>query len=264
MKDCPQCGLKYSTGFECPSCGHLRPPSDPFAKLGAPASLLKNYVNDVKTILLQPSQFFKNVPLKGGMSGPLTFALVTHWIGSAFSYLWALLAGGAIQNLVGRYVHFTSQSSLSGDIDSPARVSHLFEAQQKIAQVFWHWFWGTGSIILDPFMTLFSIFFTAFFVYVGARLFVNSLRQNEVTFESAVRLIAYGLTPAIIAVFPFLGAFVAAIYILVVTIIGAREMYQTSNSRALLIALFPKLLFFGIIALGFFAVLAFMFKLLVS
>jgi hypothetical protein len=259
MNPCPQCGLKYSTGSECPNCGHAA--ADPFAKIGAPTDLVKNYFASLKTILLQPSKFFRNMPLEGGLSGPLTFALVTHWIGAAFTYLWALIVGGSLEKIAGKYVHFSSSST---DIDAPAKVSQWFATQQKVAHLFWHWFWGTGSIILDPFVTLFSIFFTAFFVYIGARLFVNSSRQGEVTFESAVRLIAFGMTPAIIAVFPFLGPFAAGLYILVVTIIGAREAYKISSSRALIVALFPKLLFLGIIAMGFFALLFFALKFAVS
>jgi hypothetical protein len=215
--------------------------------------MIRAYFQNLKAILLAPSKFFRDMPLTGGLSGPLAFALVTHWIGSAFSFLWAQLAGNAIEHAAGRFMHFSSSFSNSGsggDIDSPARFNQWIEAKQRIGHLLWHWMWGTGSIILDPFSTLFAIFFTGTFVYVGARLLVNSSRQSEVSYESAIRLVAYGLSPAILAAFPFVGSFFATLYVLVVTIIGARELYRISNSRAVLVALFPKLLFLGIIAVG--------------
>jgi hypothetical protein len=217
--------------------------------------MIRAYFRNLQTILLTPSKFFRDMPLTGGLSGPLAFALVTHWIGSSLGYLWSQLAGNIIQHMAGRFMHFSSTFSGSGsgnEIDAPARFSQWMETKQRLGHLLAHWMWGAGSVILDPFTTLVAIFFTGTFVYVGARLLVNSSRQSEVTYESAIRLVAFGMSPAILAAFPFVGSFFAALYVLVVTIIGAREVYRVSNSRALLVALFPKLLFLGIIAVGFF------------
>jgi len=253
MTQCPQCGLRFpetgpgtaNNGPECPNCGHKIAPSDRMGSGNRPA----DYLRDAKEILLRPSRFFRDLPLRGGLSRPLSFALIAHWIGTALAYLWIALTGSALTHLF-NHVQFNESTTF---IDSPARFSMWLQTKQKMAQWFMAWFLGTGSIILDPFKTLVGILFTSLFVYAGARLFVNSEKQSEVSYESAVRLVAYGMTPAIIAVFPFLGGFAAALYVLVVTIIGAREMYRISNGRALLVALFPKLLFLGIIALGAFA-----------
>ena len=212
------------------------------------SDLVRGYFRTVKAILLTPTKFFHDLPLSGGLARPLTFALVTHWIGAAFTYIWRMLAGNPIERM-GKYLHFSSQGT---DIDSAARFSRWIEVQQRAAHWFWEWFWGAGSIILDPFKTLVTIFIGAAFVYVAARLFVNSARQTEVSYESSIRLVSYGMTPAIIAAFPFVGMFAAKLYVVAVTVIGAREVYRTSSGRALLIVLFPYLLFIGIIAMGVF------------
>ena len=245
MNECPQCGLKFTSGPECPNCSHRVELTSSFG--ARPTDLIQNYLHDVKTILLSPARFFHDLPLNGGLSRPLTFALVTHWIGSAFRYLWGQFTANGLEKVANKYMHF----SMSGaDIDSPARFNQWMQAQQKISHLLWSWMWGAGSIILDPFTTIVMIFLSSLFVFVGARLFVNSSRQADVTYESVVRLVAYGMTPGIVAVFPFLGSLLAPLYVIVVTIIGAREMFRISNGRAALVALFPKLLFIGIIAMG--------------
>ena len=72
-----------------------------------------------------------------------------------------------------------------------------------------------------------------------------------VTYESALRLICFGMAPSILAGLPIFGGFVAALLVLIVTVIGAREVYEVGTGRAIVIALFPKLLFFGVFVLGF-------------
>lgn len=237
MTQCPQCGLKFSESTECPNCSH---------RVEA-RSFIAGFLGNVKTILLTPSRFFRDMPLSGGLTQPLAFALVTHWIGSVIGYFWATLAGSTVERMASHFVQFSGQGT---DIDSAARMSQWLQIQQRAAHLFWSWFWGAGSILLDPFKTLITIFVTSAFVYVAARLFVNSSKQSEVTYESSIRIVSYGMTPAILAALPLFGGFASSIYVMVVTIIGAREVYRTSSSRAILIVLFPYLLFIGIIGLG--------------
>ena len=239
---------------------HDFPDNQPVSFEPDAGDLVRGYFKTVKTILLTPTKFFRDLPLSGGLTRPLTFALITHWIGAAFTYIWSMLAGNSVEHLA-KYIKFSTHSS---DIDSAARVSQWLEVQNRATHLFLNWFWGAGSIILDPFKTLVTIFVTAAFVYVAARLFVNSSRQTDVTYESSIRIVSYGMTPAIIAAFPFVGMFAAKLYVLVVTVIGAREAYRTSSTRAMLIVLFPYLLFIGIIAMGVFLLALVALKLAVS
>jgi hypothetical protein len=229
-----------------------------------------DYARALKKVLFEPAQFFRELPVSGGLGGPLAFALVTHWIGSLLNYFWSAvtpdMSGHLLKNLS---TQFSSQFSQfdTGNIDSAGRMTdhwaQMVGAGQKVAG----WLWGASSILLDPFFTLVSILFFSFFIFIGARLFVNPTPQTTgkfpqgVTYESALRVVAFGMSPAIFAGFPFLGTFIAKfIYIPIVTIIGARELYRVSNGRAVLIALFPEILFWGIIAIGAFVVVLFFLK----
>jgi hypothetical protein len=249
---CARCGLEFG-GETCPNCGlrvSLRDERNP----------VKKYFDTLWRILTRPTDFFRSMPTRGGIAGPLAFALVTHWIGSAISFVWKAMLGGAIGQ------HFKSFQKMFQDvaeIDYPGRSAQVIEMQERVA----HWMWGAGSVILDPFLTLFSILFTSLLVFIGARILVPTGHDGaptEVSFESALRIVAFGMTPAILAALPLFGGVISYICVIVVTVIAAREVYRISTGRAIVVALFPKLLFLGIIALGVFFFFVMIFKLFAS
>jgi len=139
----------------------------------------------------------------------------------------------------------------------------MYEMRDRIL----HWIWGAGSVIADPFFTLASILFTSLFVFAGARILVTPGKNGapqQITYESALRIICFGMSPAILAVLPIAGPVVAGICVAIVTVIGAREVYRISYGRAVIVALFPKILFLGILLLGLLFVAVVVFKIFAS
>jgi hypothetical protein len=218
------------------------------------------YFGTLWEIMIHPGRFFSKMPLSGGVAGPLAFALITHWAGAALAFLWKLAIGGA----VGAYaLGFFKIFGDVADVDHPGRSAMIEQARERVM----HWVWGAGSILADPFLTLISIAFTSFFVWVGARLLVDPKPErglHAVTYESALRIVCFGLTPAILAGIPVLGPFVSWISVLLVTIVGAREAYRIDTGRAVGVALFPKLLWLFILVGGFFVLALSILKLLSS
>lgn len=207
----------------------------------------KVYFSTVWKIMLHPAKFFSTMPLSGGVSGPLAFALITHWLGAAFSFLWNAAIGGALSGYSrGLFKIFDDIA----DVDHPGRSATLAQARDQIV----HWIWGAGGILVDPFLTLVSIAFTSFFVWVGARLLVNPNPERglrSVNYESALRIVCYGMTPAILRVVPIFGSFLATISVILVTVVGARETYRIDTGRAIGVALFPQLLWIVTVVGGF-------------
>jgi hypothetical protein len=248
---CSNCGLKFSdptlTPAACPNCGEPTVADQPVRR---PFNPVKVYFKNVWQILTQPSVFFRSLPLRGGVAGPLAFALITHWMGSAVAFLWRLSVGGALGG------YFEQMLRMAGDVaevDNPGRNTQLLQITERIK----HWVWGAGAVIVDPFTTLLQILFISFLVFVGARLLVTPGKNGaprEITFESALRIVCFGLTPSILAVLPLFGGPVAYIYRIIVTVIGAREAYRISGTRATLVALFPQVLLLSGILLALFAV----------
>jgi hypothetical protein len=179
----------------------------------------------------------------------LAFALITHWLGSAAGYLWHLSIGQMLGSYFDRFVHLAGDVS---EVDNPGRNAQFLQVTDQIK----NWFWGAGSVITDPFLTLLQILFISFMVFVGARLLVTPGKNGaprEITFESALRIVCYGLTPSILAVLPIFGGVVAYLYIAVVTLIGAREVYRIDTGRATLVAFFPQVLLLSFVLLVLFA-----------
>ena len=255
MTQCPHCAFSFSGSPDsCPSCGErLKGSSGPrHPEFETSLKPVARYFGDLRKILLEPAKFFKTVPVTGGLAQPLAFALITHWLGSSLAFLWRSLVGMSMRSWMDRWTsQFMDLASRNSAIDQFSRNSQFFQAGNKMMT----WFWGAGSVIMDPFTTLVSILFTSFIVFIGARLFVahdsrSDARVPDPTYESAVRIVAYGLTPAILAAIPFMGGLAAGIYTLVVTVVAAREIYRISNARATVVALFPKIILLGFVLVG--------------
>jgi hypothetical protein len=247
MSECPHCGFNYSeseTSAErdsvCPVCGKSLQTQP--RKLESGLTLIQNYFERLWKILAHPALFFRELPQDEALAGPLAFALVTHWLGSAFNYLWHLAIGVSMTDFM---QDLMMRAGDSIQIDNPGRNAQLLQLRDQVTS----WFFSASSIITDPFFTLVSILFTSSLVFIGARILVP--RKTNVNFSSAVKIISYGMTPAILAAIPALGGAIASFYTVIVTIIGAREVYRISNTRAFFVALFPKVLFVGILMFGF-------------
>lgn len=261
MNSCRHCGTlipvtQSVTPVECPTCGQpLDIPAAPSERVETAALPVESenpvtaYLKTVWKILTTPTEFFSNLRLDGGVTGPLAFALVTHWIGSALEFLWKSVSGGLavryLQQILDQMAGMMANDG--GDIDSLGRGAWIDQTKAVLQQ----WLWGAGSVIMDPFTTLFTLLVTAVFVYFGARLLVGP----HVRYESALRIICYGMTPTLLRGVPLLGGLVAWIYVLVVTVIGVKQAYRVETGRAVVIAIFPKLV---LLALGFLLLLFFL------
>lgn len=185
-----------------------------------------------------------------GWTSPLVFALVTHWIGSAFSFLWSAWMGGSFERYARKLLELAADNGAI--IEHPGRDAVFKEFSEKID----HWTWGAGSVVVDPFLTLAWIMMTSALIYVGARILVTpKAGEPPVNFESALKIVSYGTAPSILSAIPLVGSGLAAIYAAYVTVIGAREVYRISIGRAIVVGLFPKFLILAIMFSGL-AVLA--------
>lgn len=207
----------------------IRPPGEnPF----------KVYFSTLYALLTRPTAFFKTVDSGRSIAFALTFAVVTHWIGAALGYLWQSALGRVISSRFSdRFQIFDQMSAMA-----PSGQMETLNAWRERA---YHWTWGTGSVLIDPFKTIISILLGSFFVWIASRI----LAEKNTRFETAVTIISFGTAPAILQGVPLVGPLLASIFVFIVTMIGARELYRVTSGRAMVIVLFPEILL-GIVVLA--------------
>ncbi|MBC7387129.1 MAG: YIP1 family protein [Cryobacterium sp.] len=223
----------------------IEAPSDPVAEFGlsAPPERRRNpivlYFKTLKALLTHPTDFFRNLNRPTGIAGPLLFGMVTNWIGSALEYLWFTGFGKAFGNRISDIFHALDKSS---EIDSSGQTGRILAMRETILD----WMFGVGAVLIDPFKTFLQILFLSAFVWVGARLFGSLSKpdaESRMSYESAVSIVGFSLAASIFKGIPILGGLIAGCFTAAIAIIGASETYRVGTGRAILIALFPAVLF---------------------
>jgi hypothetical protein len=215
----------------------------------APESHLQIYFTSLKALLTRPREFFRSLKHPIGVARPLLFGVITHWVGSALSYLWFSGLGRLFER------HFSSMFQAldqGAEIDSSGQLSSALAMRSQIMD----WMFGVASVLIDPFKTTLRILFIAFFVWVGARLLAslkNPEAEKRMGFDSAVAIVGFSMAASLFNAIPVVGGMIALIFGTVLSIIGASEIFQVKTGRAMVIALFPNILLFGLFFAAFIA-----------
>ncbi len=223
---------------------------------------IQKYFRDLRTLILHPVTFFKENPVDEGLTRPLTFALVSHWIASAIRYLLANVGGTNGAATLDRWMKMMGGNE---QIQMLSRNSQWNEISNQLSS----WLWGMGSVIADPFSTLFWILFSSVFIFVGARILVGTMprpdgSRAEVSYASAVHIVSFSTAAYIVTIVPYLGPLFYLFYGFYVLYIGVREIYRTTPGRALAVALFPQILVLLFILAGVALLFGAVFKLLMG
>jgi hypothetical protein len=213
------------------------------------------YFRTLKSLLTSPTTFFRTLKRPVGVATPLFFGVVTSWIGTALEYLWYTGFGRFFESRVADIMRALEKTS---EIDSSGQTEAMLAMREKFVS----WVFGVGSVLIDPFKTCAKILFLSFFVWIAARLFGRLTSQPDAetleerfSYESAVTIVGFATAAAIFKGIPLVGGMIAAVFTIVISVIGAQETYKVGTGRALLIALFPSLLFWGLIFATIFAFL---------
>lgn len=248
---CPACGLNGVQSFYCPQCGAKVHGSGQagaheyaFSGIGL---MITRYLDELWLIISQPRVFFKKMPVTGGLSAPLAFALITHWVGAFCKFLWNGFWTTSPDS------HF---SKLGDEIRRHLEHRMSFKFNDELAT----WVEGMKAVILDPFKTAIGLLLGSFVIYLGAKL-LASRSSRDVTYESAVRVGAYAMAPSILLAVPWVGGPLNWLLGAALMIIGSKEVYRTSWPIGFCIAFFPMILLmvwgFTMVAMGLLFVASF-------
>jgi hypothetical protein len=225
---CPHCGKEIAEGhIFCQHCG---------ARLAEPAPVaggrektpwedreakgfFSGLFTTVKDTLFRPSEFFRKMPVTGGLTDPLLYALIIGMTGLMFSYFWQILLQGAMQDAM-----LPGMKAVAGQ--------HLLR--------------GIGMAVLaffSPFLVILWLFISSGVLH----LFLMMVKGARSGFEATFRVAAYGSSANLFLVIPFCGSLLAGVWAIVLTIIGLREAHETTGGKAAVAVFFPVIVCCGLI-----------------
>lgn len=233
---CPSCGKEVTEGQAfCQHCGASLVEPKPETVRAAGARVKTDWENREQTgffngltatlnkVLFKPTEFFRSMPLTGGLVDPLLFTLITGMVGMIFDYFWrALLSGPMHEFMPPGMAEAAGQSSLQG-------LAGL----------------GILSLIL-PILIVIGIFISAGVLH----LCLSMLKGARHGFEATFRVAAYSYSANIFLVVPICGYLIAAVWAIVLTVIGLKEAHEISGGKALFAVSLPLLLCCGLLMLA--------------
>lgn len=185
---------------------------------------LESLFETAKLFILNPGEAFSRMHLTGDLGRPLLYAVIFGWIGIIASQLYDLAFRGAMWQ-------FMPGMGRGSDFAMPAS-------------------WSIGMMIVAPVFVLLGLFVWSAILHVML-LVVGGATSG---FAATLRTLAYTGTSNIVNVVPLCGSFIAAIWALVLAVIGLSAAHRISTGKAVLAVLLPLLLccacFVGAIALG--------------
>jgi hypothetical protein len=216
---CQHCGARlvaedHGTGGNSPDAARYKTPWEDRETNGFFNGIFKT----AKEVILTPSAFFKRMPVTGGLTDPLLFAMITGTIGLIFLSVWDLL------------LHDPMRSFMTAEMRSAAG-----EGMSS----------GIGTLMM-PFLLIIWLFVVSGMLH----LFLMIVRGEKAGFEATFRVVSYSVSPFLIMVIPFCGMPVTTFWVLTLFMIGLRDAHETTGGKATVAVLFPFLFCCGMLVMA--------------
>ena len=182
---------------------------------------INSFADVVRRVVLRPTAFFAGLPRRGNLAGPLVFALIcieiSAFLGVILGELFLLLGVG---------------TQHPGFNPNPQNLwfPSIFAPGVPVV-----------SIIIAPIIGTIGIVVAAGIQQLLVRLVVGATNSG---FGATFRVASYTQVTGLLNWIPIVGPLLA-LYGLYLSIVGIREMHQTTTSKAALVVLLP----FGVVLL---------------
>lgn len=221
---CPSCGKEIADQQAfCQFCGGAMPQHPSAQPPGrgktpwedeATQWTFRGLAATLKSSLFHPSEFFRRMNVTGGMTAPLVYAVITGMAGIMLFDFWQIVLRESGPAFLPSQLH----EAAGGDLLS--RV-------------------GMGIVaVIMPFLVIGGIFIAAGLLH----LLLLTVRGAKNGYEATFRAVAYAYGTNILMAIPFCGLVLAAIWNIVVVIIGLKEAHGTTGGKAMFVVLFPLIL----------------------
>ena len=227
---CQHCGNEIVEGQAfCGHCGAKLADAGPAQSVGgrlktswedrAASGFVNGLFMTAREALFRPTEFFRRMPVTGGLTDPLLYALITGMIGLLFLSLWDILLHDSMREF----------------------MTH--EMKAAAGRTMWDGLHSTLWTVMTPFLLILWIFIAAGMLH----LFLLLARGAKAGFEATFRVVGYSVSPFLFMSVPFCGVLITVIWAMMLAIIGLKEAHQTTGGKAVFAVLFPLLFFCGLI-----------------
>jgi hypothetical protein len=180
---------------------------------------LTAFVETTRQVLLAPTDFFKAMPVSGGLGSPFLYGVLVGYLGLAVQAVYDAI----LKTLVGPRL-------------SPFTADPRFE---QLAGFFEGGVGFFGTLIAGPFLLALALFVVAGLTHLFLMLLGGARRGFEATF----RVVAYSSATAVFSILPFCGGLIGLVWRAVVAILGLAEAHGIGRGTAAGAVLLPVLLF---------------------
>jgi hypothetical protein len=166
-----------------------------------------SFVSTARGVLLNPTSFFRGIARRGDFFNPAIFALICALISA--------LLGGLLSLVFAPFL--AGPEDTAGEALAGGLVGFIV------------------TLILSPIYTVVALLIGAGIYHLLVLLLV---RPSHAGFEATFRVVCYVAAVQLVSWIPIVN-FVAGIYAVVLSVLGIREVHNTTTGRALAIVLIP-------------------------
>ena len=167
----------------------------------------------ITAVLKTPSDFFRTMPVTGGMAKPLIFYLLLSEFVVLCHFVWGLLGIGAVAQLM--------------------KSPELMDLSMGFA--------GVGSVLLlivaPPIYVLYVLIMTGV-----VHLLLRLLNSGEAGAEATFRVLCYSSAPLLLSFIPLIGPHVGGLWSIWLAIIGLKQAHRAGFPAAIFAVVMPILL----------------------
>jgi hypothetical protein len=175
-------------------------------------------VETTKQVLSRPSEFFRAMPVVGGVGGPLLYGVIVGYLGLVASTIY----NAVFQSVIG------SSIARMGSGSEFERLAPFLQGGAGLV----------ANLIFGPVFLAIGLFVVSGIIHLVLLAMGGAARGYEATF----RVAAYSEAAAIFNIVPMCGGVIGAIYMIVLVIIGVSEAQGISRGKAAAAVLVPILI----------------------
>ena len=183
-------------------------------RMGALGALIET----IKRVLGAPTNFFERMSPAAGIGSHLFFAVIVGWAGVIAAGLYSALFNSIVGSGVSSFGENPEMAQIIGFTSS----------------------WGGYFIqVLTAPIGLIIGAFLAAGIFRVMLLILGGARED---FEATFRVVGYSQAPAVFMVIPFCGSLIAAVWSMVLYIIGIAAVHRISGGKAAAAVLLPLII----------------------